>query len=97
MDRIELIRQLYAKVYGSDGRAVQAFEQLLGLMESAKSGRKEDLRRLDKTNTNGYFSQDSIGMTLYVDLFAGDLKKMLKKIDYFKELGVTYLHLMPLL
>lgn len=97
MDRIELIRQLYTKVYGTDVRAVQAFEELLGLTENAKSGRKEDLRRLDKTNTNGYFSQDSIGMTLYVDLFAGDLKKMIKKIDYFKELGVTYLHLMPLL
>jgi amylosucrase len=30
-----------------------------------------------------------------VDLFAGDLGGIRKKIPYFKELGLTYLHLMP--
>ena len=32
----------------------------------------------------------------YVDLFAGDLQGLKAKIPYFQELGLTYLHLMPL-
>ena len=36
-------------------------------------------------------------MTLYTDLFAGNLKKLSQKIDYFNDLGITFLHLMPLL
>lgn len=31
----------------------------------------------------------------YVDLFAGDLKALRDRIPYLTELGVTYLHLMP--
>ena len=37
-----------------------------------------------------------LGGVCYVDLFAGDLEGMKSKIPYFKELGLTYLHLMPL-
>ena len=37
------------------------------------------------------------GMTMYTDLFAGDLKKLADKIPYLKEQKLTYLHLMPLL
>ncbi|MDN3685240.1 alpha-amylase family glycosyl hydrolase [Vibrio sinaloensis] len=38
-----------------------------------------------------------LGMAVYVDLFAGDLKKKLQmKIPYLKSLGINYLHLMPL-
>lgn len=37
------------------------------------------------------------GMTMYTDLFAGDLKKLADKIPYLKEQELTYLHLMPLL
>ena len=37
-----------------------------------------------------------IGGVCYVDLFAGDLTGLRDKIPYFQELGLTYLHLMPL-
>ena len=37
-----------------------------------------------------------MGGVCYVDLFAGDLDGLRQKIPYFKELGLTYLHLMPL-
>jgi len=36
-------------------------------------------------------------MMLYTDLFAGDLAGVIEKIPYFKELGITYIHFMPLL
>jgi amylosucrase len=38
-----------------------------------------------------------IGYVLYVDRFAGTLSGLRRHVDYLAELGVTYLHLMPLL
>jgi amylosucrase len=38
-----------------------------------------------------------MGYVCYPDRFAGDLNGVAAKIPYLKELGVTYLHLMPLL
>ncbi|MGL5829527.1 MAG: alpha-amylase family protein, partial [Angustibacter sp.] len=40
---------------------------------------------------------DVLGYAAYADRFAGDLPGVSKKIAYLRELGVTYLHLMPLL
>ena len=37
-----------------------------------------------------------LGAVAYVDLFAENLDGLRAKIPYFQELGVTYLHLMPL-
>ena len=34
---------------------------------------------------------------LYVDLFAGDFDGVAERIPYLQDLGITYLHLMPLL
>ena len=38
-----------------------------------------------------------VGMMMYTDAFAGDLKGVLKHLNYIEECGVNYLHLMPLL
>ena len=43
-----------------------------------------------------YLRQDAVGMMLYVDLFAGDLNGLVQKIPYLKDLGINYVHLMPL-
>ncbi|MCK5152916.1 MAG: amylosucrase [Spirochaetales bacterium] len=37
-----------------------------------------------------------VGAVFYVDLFAGKLKNIGKKIPYLKELGITFVHLMPI-
>ncbi len=39
----------------------------------------------------------AIGYVAYADLFAGDLAGIRERIGYLTDLGVTYLHLMPLL
>ncbi|MSY38401.1 MAG: alpha-amylase, partial [Actinobacteria bacterium] len=39
----------------------------------------------------------TVGYVAYTDHFAGDLNGIATKIDYLNELGITYLHLMPLL
>lgn len=45
-----------------------------------------------------WFQQPSmLGYAAYTDRLAGDLQGVAKHVDYLEELGVTYLHLMPLL
>lgn len=51
------------------------------------------MRESDRT---WYQSGHLIGAMAYVDLFAGNLKGFQEQIPYLKELGITYLHLMPL-
>jgi amylosucrase len=43
-----------------------------------------------------FLSQSMVGGVLYVDLFSDNLAKLQEHITYFKKLGITYLHLMPL-
>ena len=38
-----------------------------------------------------------IGYVCYVDRFCGTLPALADRLDYLDELGITYLHLMPLL
>ncbi len=53
-----------------------------------------DLRR--ENNPDWYLSERMAGAALYVDLFSGDLQTLRQRIPYFRETGITYLHLMPL-
>lgn len=96
MQRLERIKSLYLDLYGHDQKAEMAFESLLLLIKRYQSDRKSDLKKLDRQR-NWYFSQNLVGMTLYVDLLAGNLSKLTKKIDYFNNLGINFIHLMPLL
>ena len=69
--------------------AAQSFQQ-----------RPADLRLLDlrrHADPQWYQHQQMLGYATYADLFAGDLKGVADRVDYLAELGVTYLHLMPLL
>lgn len=91
------LKSLYTQIYGSGKQATQDFNALLTLMAQAKAERKAELVQMDQTQALWYFSQDMVGMTLYVDLFGGDLKHLTNKVSYFKDLGITYVHLMPLL
>ena len=62
--------------------------------------RPADLRLLDlrrHADPQWYQHQQMLGYATYADLFAGDLKGVADRVDYLAELGVTYLHLMPLL
>ena len=43
-----------------------------------------------------FLSNEITGMSLYVDRFCGNLKTLEARLDYFKKLGVNFLHLMPL-
>jgi amylosucrase len=60
--------------------------------------RSDDLYELDLRRENDpgwYLSERMVGGSLYVDLFAGDLGRLRERIPYLRDLGLTYLHLMP--
>lgn len=60
--------------------------------------RPDELKALDalrETDPHWYTSRRMVGAMCYTDLFAGDLQRMRTRVPYLKELGITYLHLMP--
>ena len=88
------------KLYGERPDFAAHLENLLSIVARAYASRPEALRLLDlrRVSEPDWFQQPHmIGYVCYVDRFAGDLAGVKDKIPYLKELGVTYLHLMPLL
>ncbi len=76
--------------------------KFLHIAARAYAARSPELRQLDlrRLNQPDWFQQSGmIGYVAYADRFSpdGTLKGVAEKIPYLKELGVTYLHLMPLL
>lgn len=62
-----------------------------------RSPELHDLDRLRTTQGQWLQSQEMIGYAAYTERFGKDLPGVAQRIDYLEELGVTYLHLMPLL
>ena len=74
--------------------------KLADVIASIFLARSSELRKRDTARIlqpDWFQSEKAIGYVAYTDLFAGDLNGVRKKIDYLQELGITYLHLMPLL
>jgi amylosucrase len=74
-------------------------ERILRSLIRSWLDRPEELRRLDEAREaepDWFQSQEMVGIVLYVDLFSDHLAKLKDHIPYFKKLGLTYLHLMPL-
>lgn len=75
-------------------------QKLMDLLTRISEERPAALKQLDADREwkKDWFQEPKhVGMMLYVDLFAGNLEGVIAHIPYFKELGITYLHLMPLL
>jgi glycosidase len=91
--------RLYYHLYSSRYDFFYYLEDLLDTLARMWFERPSDLKALDarrETDPLWFQSAEMLGGVCYVDLFAGDLTGIHKAIPYFKELGLTYLHLMPL-
>jgi amylosucrase len=74
--------------------------RLVRIAARANAKRRPELRRLDLDRTlqpDWFQSPTMLGYAAYTERFAGDLNGVRDAIPYLRELGVTYLHLMPLL
>lgn len=81
-------------------RALEMANRCVEIAADSFHQRPEDLRLLDlrRHADPGWFQhQQMLGYATYTEMFAGDLRGVAGKVDYLAELGVTYLHLMPLL
>ena len=88
------------QLYGGRADFDQWVQQFLRQLVAAYAARPTDLRLRDLEHAHqpDWFQRpEAIGYICYVDKFAGNLRGVIEKIPYLKELGVTYLHLMPLL
>lgn len=86
-------------VYGANEAVLPMLEQLIANAWQSYSKRSKALKKIDSAregNPDWMLSNKQVGGVCYVDLFAGDLQGLKAKIPYFQELGLTYLHLMPL-
>src|SRR5829696_6667958 len=80
--------------------AVEMAYRLVGIAASNFRQRSAELRLLDlrrHADPQWFQHPQMLGYATYVDLFAGDLRGVAERADYLEELGVTYLHLLPLL
>lgn len=93
------IDALFYEIYGECEKADDYFMWLLSLITDSYLQRSElILERDDKKMKKGNWilSNEITGMCLYVDRFCGTIKELENKLDYFSDMGVNLLHLMPL-
>ena len=92
--------EAFSTLYGTDAAAAEWFVRAVDAAVEGFQNRPASLRRLDQrrgAGTDWFQTPGQVGYMCYVDRFAGTLDGVRDKIPYLKELGVTYLHLMPLL
>ena len=94
------LRQALQLVYGSTCDVSALIDEVVAVAARHAAERKPALVALDAAREldEQWFQRPSmIGYVAYADRFAGDLRGVRDQLDYLSELGVTYLHLMPLL
>jgi amylosucrase len=87
-----------AGAYGD--QAEQVAVRAAGLAVAGFLQRPAELRLLDlrrHVDPDWFQSPRMLGYACYAERFGGDLRGVAERVPYLAELGVTYLHLMPLL
>ncbi|MFZ5609223.1 MAG: amylosucrase [Pseudomonadota bacterium] len=90
-----------ARLYGARADFSHWLERLADILGHALRERPAPLLALDarraRDEADWFQRPRMVGYTAYVDRFAGTIAGVADRIDYLKGLGVTYLHLLPLL
>jgi amylosucrase len=94
------LRDPLVALYGADERFGEQWRGLLGAIARTAAERPPELRRLDhrrEITPDWLQREQTVGYVAYADRFAGTLTGVRERLAYLRELGVDYLHLMPLL
>lgn len=90
------LRWLYMELYGNDAMYAKLCEQMHDYyLKRSTELKKRDIKK--EKNPDWFKEKEMLGMMLYIDNFAGNLKGVEKKLAYLKECNVNCLHLMPFL
>ncbi len=93
------LHELFARLYGGRADGQEQLALLAAEASSAWNARPLELKVRDEqrlADPEWFASERALGGVCYVDRFAGNLAGIRDQIPYFRELGLSYLHLMPL-
>ena len=93
---IDELRWLYMELYDN----ADMFGELEQQCRAIYRERDKELKDIDcrrEQAPDWYKKNDLLGMMLYIDNFAGNIKGVQEKLDYLEKSNVNYIHLMPFL
>jgi amylosucrase len=96
---LPLIHRLFGEIYSAHPAVEDQFFQLIESLIQGHQSREKGLQKRDEEKSKKDFwflSNELAGMSLYVDRFCGDLNAMPDKLPYLEDLGVNFLHIMPI-
>ena len=85
------------RVYGSRSDCEVWLQGIARVVRELGEARPPELALRDRTRHQWWRTGSMVGYSAYADRFAGDLNGLQRRLSYLRELGVTYLHLLPLL
>ncbi len=94
------IHSLFQRLYGDRADFEAQAQRLVETMARQYIKRPEILRQRDlerEKDHNWFLHQKWVGMALYSQGFASDLKGVCEHLGYFQELGVNLVHIMPIM
>jgi amylosucrase len=94
------IHSLFSTLYGHRDDFAAQMLKLVETMAKGYIDRSPESEQLDmsrETDHNWFLSQQWMGMALYTNGFAEDLADLSNKVEYFRELGINMVHVMPIL
>lgn len=93
------LHELFVRLYGDRPDGFERLASIVDLARRSWVSRPRALKALDReraSDPDWFESERMLGGVCYVDRYAGGLSGIRDSIPYFRELGLTYLHLMPL-
>ncbi len=91
------LKWLYSELYHND---TNAFDYFLTMLHNYYTERSPELREWDEARElvpDWYKGNEMLGMQMYVNCFGKTLQGVREHLDYIREAGANYIHLMPLL
>ncbi|MFT7561299.1 MAG: amylosucrase [Flavobacteriales bacterium] len=93
------IYSLFIRLYGKRNDFELQLHKLVEVMAKNYIKRPQSLKIDDRSREadhNWFLHQDWVGMALYANGFAKNLKDLESKVSYFSELGVNLVHILPI-
>lgn len=93
------LHDIFVRLYADRADGQEALAETVALASASWNARPIDLRMQDAqrlADPEWFSSERMLGGVCYVDRYAGNLAGIREQLPYFRELGLTYLHLMPL-
>lgn len=95
-----VLHSLFARLYGNRSDFYPQLRKLVEVMARNYIARPQSMKEQDRAREadyNWFLHQQWVGMALYANGFADNLHDMRRHLTYFSELGVNFVHILPVL